>query len=121
MLLETPSAARSLKEVGVDVVGLVDLQDYFFKDDEEFNFAAFVEIVLSLRGGNNATVRDVIDLREFIMNEGIRVDDQFRTMMYEMTNLSDKMQRQAVDTIQIVDKIEKHTAEIEHIGRESTF
>jgi hypothetical protein len=87
MLLENPDAAKSLKDVGVDVVGLVDYHDFFFKDGEEFDFGAFVEVVLSLRGGNGATVKDVVDLRKFLIQEGNRMDEAFAVVHYEMTEL----------------------------------
>lgn len=68
-LLLKPEAARIIQEVGVDVVGLVDFADFIFKDDVELSFPELMEIVLQLRGCNTATVRDVVDLRKFILTE----------------------------------------------------
>jgi hypothetical protein len=68
-LLLKPKAARILQEVGVDVVGLVDFLDFIFKDGTELSFPEFMDVVLQLRGTNNATVRDVVDLRKFVLNE----------------------------------------------------
>lgn len=75
-ILENPSAARLLQEVGVDVVGLVDLTDLFFEDNDDdetsdsgrqtLSFGDMMESVLELRGTNNATVKDVMNLRKFI-------------------------------------------------------
>jgi len=68
-LLETPSAAHELQEVGVDVVALVDFGDFIFKDREEVSFSLFIDTVLQLRGSNTATVKDMIDMRKFILRE----------------------------------------------------
>jgi len=65
-LLMMPEGARIIQEVGVDVVGLVDFADHIFKDGKELTFPDFMELVLQLRGSNNATVRDIVDLRKAI-------------------------------------------------------
>lgn len=77
MILENQAAARLLQEVGVDVVGLVDLTDLFFEDQEDsdseenvktLSFGDLMESVLELRGTNGATVKDVMNLRKFVRN-----------------------------------------------------
>lgn len=68
-LLLKPEAARIIQEVGVDVVGLVDFADFIFKDGIELTFAEFMEVVLQLRGSNTATVRDIVDLRKFVLTQ----------------------------------------------------
>eukprot|EP00929_Paragymnodinium_shiwhaense_P041373 TRINITY_DN21486_c0_g1_i1.p1 TRINITY_DN21486_c0_g1~~TRINITY_DN21486_c0_g1_i1.p1 ORF type:complete len:772 (-),score=187.67 TRINITY_DN21486_c0_g1_i1:362-2677(-) len=68
-LLEKPLAARALQEVGVDVIGLVDFTDFIFQDGVELTFGDFMEVVLSLRGTNTATVKDIIDLRKLVVGE----------------------------------------------------
>merc|ERR1719291_919587 len=68
-LLLNPLAARLVQEVGVDVVSLVDFSDYIFKDGRELSFPDFMELVLQLRGSNTATVKDLVDLRKFLMLE----------------------------------------------------
>eukprot|EP00747_Dinoflagellata_sp_TGD_P085875 gnl/TRDRNA2_/TRDRNA2_163051_c1_seq2.p1 gnl/TRDRNA2_/TRDRNA2_163051_c1~~gnl/TRDRNA2_/TRDRNA2_163051_c1_seq2.p1 ORF type:complete len:143 (-),score=45.02 gnl/TRDRNA2_/TRDRNA2_163051_c1_seq2:237-665(-) len=71
-ILENVGAARALSEVGVDPVGLVDFADFIFDDedggDSELEFGQFMEVVLQLRGSNNATVKDIVDLRKFVKN-----------------------------------------------------
>lgn len=69
MLLQNPEAARALRDVGVDVVGLVDFHDFLFQDAPDLTFANFMEVVLSLRGTNRATVKDIVDLRKFLSME----------------------------------------------------
>jgi len=73
-LLETPEAARALRDVGVDVVGLVDYHDILFKEEGEFDFLDLLEIVLSLRGAQSATVKDIVDLRKFLMQEMTKME-----------------------------------------------
>jgi len=68
-LLESPSAAHMLQDVGVDVVALVDFGDFIFNNREEVSFSLFIETVLQLRGTNTATVKDVVDMRKFILRE----------------------------------------------------
>lgn len=68
-LLEKPEAARTLTEVGVDVIGLVDLTDFIFKDDDGLSFPEFMDVVLQLRGSNTATVKDIVDLRKLVVGE----------------------------------------------------
>lgn len=83
-MLSNQLASRTLFEVGVDPVGLVDLADLIFADDNEdividetgqqaLTFGAFMDIVLQLRGTNNATVKDVMDMRKYLrkLQEGI--------------------------------------------------
>merc|ERR1711970_711109 len=43
-LLLLPDTARCIHEVGVDVVGLVDMGDYIFNDDQEISFPEFMEV-----------------------------------------------------------------------------
>lgn len=68
-LLLKPEAAIALDNIGVDVVGLVDMVDLIFEDDEELSFPDFIDLVLRLRGSNKATVRDVVNLRKYVQNE----------------------------------------------------
>lgn len=72
-LIQLPEAMRSLTQMGVDVVGLVDLADFIFQDyhykDREIPFADFMELIMQLRGSNQATVKDIVDLRKFITQE----------------------------------------------------
>jgi len=66
-LLVLPEAAKIIQEIGVDVIGLVDFADFIFKDGGELSFADFMELVLSFRGSNGSTVKDIVDLRKFVM------------------------------------------------------
>eukprot|EP00928_Gymnodinium_smaydae_P001593 TRINITY_DN10579_c0_g4_i1.p1 TRINITY_DN10579_c0_g4~~TRINITY_DN10579_c0_g4_i1.p1 ORF type:complete len:733 (+),score=139.03 TRINITY_DN10579_c0_g4_i1:277-2199(+) len=71
-ILDNVEAVKCLMDVGVDVFALIDLADYIFQDDDadakelELDFSRFMEVVLQLRGTNQATVKDIVDLRKFM-------------------------------------------------------
>jgi len=79
-LLENPRAAQALQEVGVDVVGLVDFTDFIFSNGRMLSFQDFMDTVLSLRGSNTATVKDIVDLRKFMVTEFEKVVSKFSTI-----------------------------------------
>jgi hypothetical protein len=83
-LLLMPEGARIIEEVGVDVVGLVDFMDDIFKDGPELSFPDVMELVLQLRSQNQATVRDVIELRKLISN---LITSESKIMMEEIIPL----------------------------------
>lgn len=68
-LLQIPDAVRALQELGVDVVGLVDLSEFVFESGSQLEFPAFMDMVLQLRGSNKATVKDIVDLRKCMRQE----------------------------------------------------
>eukprot|EP00927_Polykrikos_kofoidii_P037574 TRINITY_DN3174_c0_g2_i4.p1 TRINITY_DN3174_c0_g2~~TRINITY_DN3174_c0_g2_i4.p1 ORF type:complete len:860 (+),score=175.81 TRINITY_DN3174_c0_g2_i4:47-2581(+) len=68
-LLLHPSCARCFQEIGLDVVGLVDFSDYIFRDGHALSFCDLMEVVLQLRGTNNSTVKDLVDLRRYMAKE----------------------------------------------------
>lgn len=73
-ILENMEAVKALQDVGVDVVGLVDFADVIFEEEEDLSFPKFMEVVLQLRGSNNATVKDVVDLRKLVRTETMRTN-----------------------------------------------
>jgi hypothetical protein len=75
-LLEKPKAIKALKDVGVDVLGLVELRDFFFREQKSLTFPDFLELVLQLRGTNTATVKNIVDMRMFMTTELNRVEDR---------------------------------------------
>merc|ERR1719350_934559 len=67
LLLVRPDCAQALADLGVDVVGLVDCVDYIFMGGEDMSFRDFMDMILQLRGNNKATVKDVVDLRKYLV------------------------------------------------------
>jgi len=80
-LLDMPGAAKAIQEVGVDVVGLMDFTDFIFKDGRELSFPDFMDMVLQLRGSNNATVKDVVDLRKHLTSELSKFSETIQDQM----------------------------------------
>ncbi|CAE7272183.1 Scn10a [Symbiodinium pilosum] len=74
MLLKNPKAVRTLADVGVDLLALVDLMDFIFEQNEDLTFPEFMDIVLDLRGDNAATVKDIVDLRRFVSSQTKKVE-----------------------------------------------
>mmetsp|Transcript_79417 Transcript_79417/g.247214 ORF Transcript_79417/g.247214 Transcript_79417/m.247214 type:complete len:597 (-) Transcript_79417:56-1846(-) len=71
-ILAHPGVAEALNEVNVDPVGIVDFADYIFDDasnkSDEISFDDFMKLVLSLRGSNHVSVKDIVDLRKHVLN-----------------------------------------------------
>merc|ERR1711907_858245 len=65
-LVVRPDAARMMASVGVDVIGLAEFCDFLFADSEDISFGNFINLVLQLRGTNQATVKDIVDMRKFM-------------------------------------------------------
>merc|ERR1712050_341996 len=65
VILGNQDAIKALEKVSVDPEGLIDAaEDYFFEDgqEQEITFSGFMNMVLELRGGQQAMVKDVIGL-----------------------------------------------------------
>jgi len=81
-------ACRALRDVGVDVIGLVDCADTLFVDNhgrmvEELEFADFMDVVLQLRGSNTATVKDVVELRKLLRTQTSDMMVQLRSLVVQ--------------------------------------
>eukprot|EP00928_Gymnodinium_smaydae_P078473 TRINITY_DN624_c0_g2_i1.p1 TRINITY_DN624_c0_g2~~TRINITY_DN624_c0_g2_i1.p1 ORF type:complete len:682 (+),score=147.99 TRINITY_DN624_c0_g2_i1:72-2117(+) len=75
-ILGIEEAIRCLQDVGVDAIGLVDFADFIFHQDDdgegkglELDFPEFMDVVLQFRGTNQASVKDMVDLRKFVHTE----------------------------------------------------
>merc|ERR1719272_1164136 len=88
-LLVLPEAAQFMQGVGVDVVGLVEFSEFIFKE-RELAFPEFVELILQLRGSNNATVKDIVDMRKQVMQELDCIGTDVVKMMEKQSNVVDK-------------------------------
>jgi len=68
-LLASREVTQVLTDVGIDVFAVLDLADAFFDGEDRICFSVFIEKILQLRGGNQATVKDMVDMRKFVMHE----------------------------------------------------
>jgi len=76
-IIQTPEACMALHEVGVDVVGLVDLCDIIYDNcQDQLSKTVLLETVLSLRGSNSATVKDMVDLRKVLVTQLAMTEDR---------------------------------------------
>jgi hypothetical protein len=64
-LLVEPEIVRIVQDVGVDVIALVDIAEVIFEEYEkgikQMHFEQFVELMLKMRGGQQATVKDITE------------------------------------------------------------
>merc|ERR1740121_2281044 len=67
-LMVMPEAVTGIHDIGVDGGGLVDYADVLFDSEErEVPFEEFFFLLLQLRGTNTATVKDIMDMRRFVL------------------------------------------------------
>lgn len=100
-MLENEEAAKCLQEVGVDVVGLVDVAEFIFEDvpdDRQLSFEKFVEVILDLRGSNTATVKDIVDLRKFVLATASALEEAIHETVSEVTDALCKSSNQSATT-----------------------
>jgi len=86
-LMNQEKALEILQEVGVDGVSLLDLQDTLFASDtndptneeeKKLDFTEFMDLILDLRGGNHATVKDMVTLRKYFDARFARIEERLR-------------------------------------------
>jgi len=66
-LLMRADAMRFLTKVGVDVVALVDLVEHLYKESAKvYDKGELIALLMQLRGHNNSTVKDIVDLRQYL-------------------------------------------------------
>lgn len=68
-LLRKPRAVTALLKLGVDAGAALDYGRMLFEDDESVSFVEFMHAMLTLRGSNKATVKDIVELRKYIGEE----------------------------------------------------
>jgi len=87
-ILDFPAALSALASVNVDPEGLVDVAEDFFFDDSDrpigLTFEQFMTMVLDVRGGQEATVKDV-------MSMGKRFGAKFINVKGRIESINDKL------------------------------
>lgn len=74
-ILEDKLMTKELDELGVDVVSLADFAKFLFRQTEEITHAEFRHMVLQFRGNKNVTVKDLVDMRRFVSQEMIALEE----------------------------------------------
>jgi len=85
-LLTTPETAIVIKDLGVDPVGLVDFADFIYRDQSEISFPEFLDLLIQLRGANQATVKDIVDLRQFVTQELRKTEERYNEYLAMLLN-----------------------------------
>merc|ERR1712139_501263 len=78
-LLDISDAVKALDNVGVDPVALVDFAD--IDEDGSISFGDFMSAVFALRGKNQATVKDIVDVRKYMQREIASLEDRIVTQV----------------------------------------
>ncbi|CAE7739523.1 unnamed protein product [Symbiodinium sp. CCMP2456] len=68
-LLERPEASVALMRLGVDTYAAMEYGQLLFEDGQPLTFGEFMDAILTLRGSNQTTVKDVVNLRKFTADE----------------------------------------------------
>eukprot|EP00928_Gymnodinium_smaydae_P008909 TRINITY_DN13288_c0_g3_i1.p1 TRINITY_DN13288_c0_g3~~TRINITY_DN13288_c0_g3_i1.p1 ORF type:complete len:606 (-),score=108.43 TRINITY_DN13288_c0_g3_i1:180-1997(-) len=98
-LLKMPEATRAIKDVGVDVVALVDFVDHLFQNQDVIQFSDFMQLLLQLRGTNTCTVKDILDLRKALTFEITMLRSEFLLGAPEPAEPSLQEQPSEVDNV----------------------
>eukprot|EP00927_Polykrikos_kofoidii_P046764 TRINITY_DN40904_c0_g1_i1.p1 TRINITY_DN40904_c0_g1~~TRINITY_DN40904_c0_g1_i1.p1 ORF type:complete len:797 (-),score=159.98 TRINITY_DN40904_c0_g1_i1:221-2464(-) len=127
-ILDSVEAMQALQDVGVDVVGLVDFADFIFGGEDEneeggeveLTMQQFMEIVLSLRGSNSATVKDMVDLRKFHNTADMKVRSQLGNINQQIRTLSDSVVEHQALLVTVASAVLRSPRDILHMtGAES--
>mmetsp|Transcript_114998 Transcript_114998/g.211479 ORF Transcript_114998/g.211479 Transcript_114998/m.211479 type:complete len:788 (+) Transcript_114998:60-2423(+) len=82
-ILGDPQASCLFSDVGIDVFGVVDLIDTIFATEHGtervLSFGDLVEVMMDQRNSNQATVKDVTDLRKYIRGRVDRLEAKMDT------------------------------------------
>jgi len=71
--LLSKKAAKALVSIGVDVMAAADIGKLLFEEDEAILFLDFMSAMLTLRGSNKTTVKDIVELRKWVAEEFLKV------------------------------------------------
>lgn len=67
LMLNKPEVVQTLHEANIDGVDLAEFCDMLFVHEEDLiPFRDMLDFILSLRGGNPSTVRDIVSMRRFV-------------------------------------------------------
>ena len=60
---------KALSKLGVDAQNAFECGKMLFEEEDAVSFTDFMRVVLTLRGSNKTTVKDMVELRRFIGEE----------------------------------------------------
>lgn len=94
-ILDYPDALQALESVNVDPESMVDLaEDFFFEDGEpvKVTFEEFMNLVLDLRGGQQATVRDIMGLGKRFNKKVMKNKDKMDGISLKIERIGAKLE-----------------------------
>eukprot|EP00927_Polykrikos_kofoidii_P031141 TRINITY_DN26802_c0_g1_i1.p1 TRINITY_DN26802_c0_g1~~TRINITY_DN26802_c0_g1_i1.p1 ORF type:complete len:664 (-),score=69.89 TRINITY_DN26802_c0_g1_i1:83-2074(-) len=97
-ILRQPQIAKVIQKMGVDVVGLVDYADYLFEDKATITKARFMDLLMELRGRNNCTVKDIVDLRGYMMRQNERLQAQLTLASSSIERVGEAIAKQIIQS-----------------------
>lgn len=98
-IVQYPEALRALESVNVDAVGMIDMaEDFFFDDGKpvQLTFENFMEMILDMRGGQTATLKDVMSFGTRFNRKFLEVKDQMACMDSKLDELVALTQRRGM-------------------------
>mmetsp|Transcript_91238 Transcript_91238/g.162500 ORF Transcript_91238/g.162500 Transcript_91238/m.162500 type:complete len:553 (-) Transcript_91238:45-1703(-) len=106
-IMHEPSVLAICTGVGVDVVVLMDMLTHIYsevtKSGESFRFSMFVDVVLSTRGSNPATVKDCkeqIKVMKILLAQTFTEHQKYLTVRFEDMKLEMKEIREDIKELQ---------------------
>jgi len=102
-ILDFPEALKALESLNVNPESMIDMaEDVFFEDGEALaiSFDDFMEMILNLRGGQQATVENIMGL-------GKRFTSKFMTMNSRMGDMENKVDTVTERMTQIDSKLDQ--------------
>lgn len=81
LLMKNPDMHHTLKQFGVDAFALEQVGAHIFEKGQRIEFSQMMKLILRLRGGNFASVSDMVDLR-------VDIDDCVNHML-QLHNIND--------------------------------
>lgn len=97
-ILETPEALAALDSVNVDAEMMVDMaEDFFFEDGEPISveFSEFMSMVLDLRGGQPATVKDIMGLGTRVNKRFVKTKERIDNIDHAVNSIEAKVRQLA--------------------------
>merc|ERR1712137_622259 len=95
-VMTNKEALTALQEINVDTVSLVNQVDLIFESEDHLNkhlsLSEVMDVILSFRGSNTATVKDVNDLRKWLDGH------IHRQLNRQMTETQGQLNRQMAET-----------------------
>jgi hypothetical protein len=93
-ILDCNGALRALESVNVDPESMVDMaEDFFFEDGEpvQVTFTQFMDMVLDLRGGQQATVENIMSLAKRFNKKFLKLRERLDTVEEACGGIDDKL------------------------------